>query len=205
MKKISFIFFVLIFCFLKPYAQFTTGLNLGLNFCTVKDGAANDNSTLIGMNAGFFTQYSLTKKFFLNTGLQYSAKGYNAQFYRPLGTTNTYLNYISIPTLIGYRATNNLAILFGPEFNYLISAKSNNNSNKSDVTDNCKKFDVGLDLAIKLNFSKRVGVELNYCYGLSKIQYMDTYENGQFLGRTTVGNNRVFQIDLFYNLKKQGK
>jgi len=202
MKKKSIAILALLFFFLKPYAQFTTGLNLGLNFCTVKDGLSNDNSTLIGMNTGLFTQYSLDKKFFLNTGLQYSSKGYNAKFASQSTTTNMILNYISIPTLIGFSVTNNLAFLFGPEFNYLTSAKSKNDSNKSDITDDFKKFDIGLDLAIKSNFSKRFGVELRYNYGLSKIQNVTIYVNGQLFGSSTLGNNRVFQINLFYTFKK---
>lgn len=192
--------FLLVFSF-KPYAQFQYGVNMGMNLSNVKGGnPIGSTTTLISPNVGFFGQYSLNKKFFLNTGLQYDGKGYNEQF-TPSSSNTISLDYISIPTLIGFNSGHRIKFLFGPEFSYLIKAKSKSSSTQMDITDNFQRFDLGLVMATKIVFSKRVAMEFRYCYGLTKVETLYTYVNGVLFGSTTL-NNRVFQIDLFYKFKK---
>ena len=198
MKKTALLFFISSFSLLKTNAQLNNGLTFGMNLCNVKSDIANGSSTLLGLNAGFFEQYSFNKRVFLNAELLYTVKGYGVTSTLG-GKTNISMYYISIPTLFGYYVSRKTAVLFGPEYNYLTKAKLQNSSTNSDATSDFEKFDFGLDLAIKYKLSKKISVDLRYYYGLSKID-KPVYVNGQIFSNPNV-NNRVFQINIFYALK----
>ena len=118
MKKTALLFLISCFSLLKTYAQLNSGLTFGMNLCNVKGEIANGSSTLFGLNAGFFEQYSFNKKVFLNAELLYTVKGYGVTS-TPGGKTDISMYYISIPTLIGYNLSRKTAVFFGPEYNYL--------------------------------------------------------------------------------------
>lgn len=194
---------VLLLIHFKLFAQFQYGVRMGVNLSNVKglNSSAETTSTLVSPNVGFFGQYSFSKKFFLNTGLQYNGKGYNTQ-YITSGSNTISTDYISIPALIGFNASQTIEFMFGPEIGYLVKAKSKAGSTQMDITSNFQKIDFGLDLATKINFSKRVGMEFSYSYGLTKVETYSVYVNGIQYFSSVLGNNRAFQIDLFYKFKK---
>ena len=101
--------------------------------------------------------------------------------------------------MVGYRLTDKLKVLIGPEFNYLITAKSQINGISNDLSKNYRKFDVAIDLGLTYELLKNIGIEVRYCYGLSYLAegtLMDS--RGNQIGKVKLGKNRVLQAGLYY-------
>jgi len=206
MKTIA---YILLFTFMmagKPFAQFRYGVQGGGNLCNVNSTIElvyYNTNPLYSYNCGVFTEHPLSEKWFLHSGLFYTEKGFRG-FVTPPNYTGTHLNYIAVPLLLGIKSTDIASFMIGPDLNYLVNAKYINKKNgyHQDITGNFTKFDLGLDLAVKINLSHRWGMEFLYCYGLTKIEKTSVYVNGQYIGSNIIGKNRVFQFDVCYNLGK---
>ena len=192
---------ILTICFSHSFGQFNLGFNAGLNISSLSYGSGDNNSSIVNFNAGLTTQYSISERLFIRAILLYSIKGYSSLLI-PQGTVHTRLNYILIPTLLGVNLNRNFAFLLGPEFCILTHASMKTGNDNTNRTNNFEKFDLGLDVAVLYNFNRKFGIELLYNYGFIKVErfyYYDT--NGNVTGFERAGKNRVFAINLIYNLK----
>ncbi len=68
-----------------------------------------------------------------------------------------------------YNALPNLYVEAGPQFGFLVSAKSKFNNGSVDVKDATKGFDFGLGLGAGYYFTPNIGVNLRYVAGLTDI------------------------------------
>jgi Outer membrane protein beta-barrel domain len=202
MKKIILTSVSLLFFLVQSFGQIDFGVKAGLNIANVNYGEDN-NTPRIGFNAGFLSQYNISKKYFVEAGLSYSVKGYSDVLI-PDGTATISLNYITIPLSFGFRPSDKFSFLLGPEFGFLTTANSSFDNSNHDITSNFQKFDLGLDIAATYNFNRKSGVEIRYNYGFKDL-VKGTFVNssGTSTGITeTIGSNRVFQINFFYILSK---
>lgn len=199
MKKVFIITCLTTFPFVYGFSQIKVGLKAGFDFGNVKFPAPSDTKTRVAFYGGLKTEIAAGKKFIVQPEILYSQKGFA---FSPLGNSkggHVNINYISVPLLAGYRPADKLTVLAGPEFNYLINAKSHIEEVSSDLSTIYKKFDVGIDLGVAYQLLKSIGIEIRYCYGLSYLAEGTLMDNqGNNIGKIKQGKNRVVQAGLFY-------
>ena len=98
------------------------------------EGVRNDNSSQMGIAAGFIVHIPLSDKWFINPEVLYSQKGasFNYAFTHDYElnqrdeykTTNPLtLSYVELNPTISYKATDKLALNFGPSVSFLIGER----------------------------------------------------------------------------------
>ena len=132
----------------------------------------------------------------------YSVKGYRSPATQFSGEATVSLNYITLPILAGYHATDDLSVFIGPEFGFLTSAKSKIDGSKLDISKNYRGFDIGVDIGAAYQLSKSVGVDLRYNYGFKDLMnVIFTDQFGNVTGEGKAGANRVLQVGVFVLVK----
>ncbi|CAN5721762.1 hypothetical protein BH11BAC3_BH11BAC3_38780 [soil metagenome] len=195
MKTFFFSSFVLLFGG-SASSQVSYGIKSGINIASTKDLISFPKNKL-GWYAGGLAKISLNKILFLEPELLYSSKGTGAS--KQVGPLKivTRFNYLNAPILVGYKIHKTTSILFGPEFGYLIAARTIYGSSGSFNTSKNYpyKFDFGLALGLDFNILPNTIVEFRYDYGFKTLYYVDDYgvRNGQ-----NRGANWVFQIGINY-------
>lgn len=200
MKKLLFSFSLLLIGYIC-FSQVSFGVKSGINISTTKDLIAYPKNRL-GWYAGGVAKIAISKKFFLQPELLYSAKGYRSDNQVGTSVIVTRFNYLNMPLLVSYKIDHKTSIFLGPELGYLtsvhiiIAETQNLNVSKNYPS----KFDVGLDLGLNYKLTKNLGVEVRYNYGFNTLYYID----GAGVRHSEYkGGNRVFQIGFNYLLHKK--
>lgn len=193
----------IIFLFCQSFSQVNFGAKAGLNISTVKDDFWKADNIRPGFNGGLFAEIKISKTFFIQPELLYSAKGYKfiSDALQSSGTLS--LHYISVPLLGGFRPSDKLAVLFGPEISFLVMADSKYDGSNNNITGVYSRVDAAIDLGITYNIVKRLGIVLCYSYGL---QVLDgAVKTSTIINYVGVYNasNRVFQVGIFYRFSKK--
>jgi hypothetical protein len=191
----------------EVFSQAEYGIKAGTNFTNIslraKEALSLENDVRLSYHIGVFGNLALNNKISASADLLYSNKGYATQ--RASGEeVNIYFHYINLPLLLNYALTQDLKFGLGPEFGYLLSARSKYNEQSMDVGILYKnKFDIGLDAAVDFSASEFLHVGLRYNYGLSSVWGNDIQITDQqgYLVDTRI-QNRVLQIYIGYILKK---
>ena len=151
------------------------GFKGGLNFSNLYTDQVDDNNVLTGFNAGLYAKFPIAKGIAIQPEISYTTKGaelvYNNAFAK--GTSKFNVNYIEVPVLLVMNITDNFNVHVGPYAAYMVSGKTETDSNiftseNQLDTNDFNKFDagiaggVGVDLDA-LNFGVR------YNYGLTNI------------------------------------
>ena len=199
MKKITSIL-VLIFLTIASSAQslipikygIKTGLNYSsLNISSIEGVKPTDNSSQAGIAAGFILHIPLSDEWFINPEVLYSQKGasFNYAFTHDYElnqrdeykTTNQLtLSYVELNPTISYKATDKLALNFGPSVSFLIGEKygytqdpARNLINPTYVlTDGLVEtasLDVGLNLGISYFFTEHFFVDTRVYTGFMEV------------------------------------
>jgi hypothetical protein len=183
MRKSIAIAITLFFIAYGSYAQIGGGVRLGANISNVKvDSPFGDISydSKIGALAGVYLTAQLADKIALQPELLYS--GYGAK----LDEVNLNLGYVSVPVFLQYQINEMFNLNVGPQFGFLLSAKSED----EDIKDSFKGLDLGGALGLGLNFGK-FNAGLRYYLGLSNI----SDQGGDFKVK-----NNAFQLVVGYQL-----
>ena len=109
------IIYLITFPFIYAFSQIKIGLKAGIDFCNVKFPEPSDTKTRVAFYSGLQTEIAAGKKFILQPELLYLQKGFR---FSPIATSSgghVGINYISVPLLVGYRPTDKLKVLIGPE------------------------------------------------------------------------------------------
>jgi len=140
MKKISLIT-LLAFLTIATSAQSLIptkfGIKVGLNFSSLSISSIEGvqptvNSSQIGIAAGVYMHIPLSEKWFINPEVLYSQKGASFDYYfthdypvnkrAEYATTNQLtLSYVELNPIFSFKASDKLALNFGPSASYLIS------------------------------------------------------------------------------------
>jgi len=154
--------FLVIFGFaVASYAQPGFALKAAANASTVFTPDHIDHY-LAGYNGGLVCDFPVSHKFFISSGIFYSAKGNyaSAVFDR--------LCYFNLPLLAGYRMGNHLEILLGPEFGYLVSAKVKSSDNSSlDFIDECRRTELAFNGGLRYKINRKWAVDFSFVRGLT--------------------------------------
>lgn len=185
MKKIS----LSIFCVLVAnviFAQGSTefGVKAGLNLANMHEFSKNMRP---GIHAGVFAEYTFNDFIGIQGELLYSMMGtrdnnflflanpyysYSSSVVKAKATYK--YNYIVLPVLAKLYVAKGLSLDLGPQFGYLISAKTEENIdgrlstwNDYDYIDN--KFDVAFAMGFSYKLSNRFDVSGRYNLGFTKL------------------------------------
>ena len=173
------------------------GIKVGLNFSNLNitpaiDGVKpTDNSSQMGIAAGFIVHIPLSDKWFINPEVLYSQKGasFNYAFTHDhelnqrdeYKTTNQLtLSYVELNPTISYKATDKLALNFGPSVSFLIGEDYDYTPDPvRDITNTAHiltdglvetaSLDVGLNLGISYFFTEHFFVDSRVYTGFLEV------------------------------------
>ncbi|WP_299703958.1 porin family protein [uncultured Pontibacter sp.] len=190
------------------YSQVSIGARAGLNFARIVSALeeAETRGFKRGYYAGATAQVELSERRFVRAELLYTQKGnrYGASFLSPDGGESTF-HYAAVAWHHGYRPTEKLSLLLGPQVGKLMSANTRFADKSFDITDSYSKWDLGLDLGLEYRITAKLGIETRYTYGfrlMSETQDRRFGGTSSSSGRRYDGANRVLQIGLIYFLKE---
>lgn len=157
------------------------GVKFGYNFATLSGDQTTNVQTRKAITGGIGFEFGFLGLLSAQTDVLYSPKGV------VLASNNeTCLNYLSLQFVLKkkfFPVGIHPYLLAGPEFSYLLSAKSAGNS----IKDKIKSQDLAAVVGGGLEFSflgKSIYIEGRYCYGLDNISKEEE----------TSSKNRVSQI-----------
>ncbi len=176
MKKILriFMFLMLLFFFSRNniWAQFGLKAGATLSFAGEKSAIYNA-SNLFTAKAGLYYSLAIAESLSIQPGLNFVMKGgryYSAlqRAYNPVR-----LNYIEIPVLFSICLLKEKFDLYiGPYVGFLISSTEIDVEDKWTWIDNkIKNNDIGISLGARCYIVRRVFVEIQFNYGLTKVVY----------------------------------
>jgi Outer membrane protein beta-barrel domain len=166
MKKLFFTAAAL-FAFAFTNAQETKfGLKTGLNISNW--GAdAEDTSSKVGLQVGMFVEIKSSDKLIIQPELLYSSLGIKEDIE---GTTvNFNTNYLVLPVMFKYLASEKFSLEAGPQIGFLLSAKAKANGNSGDIKDEFNSTDFGINIGAGYDVSEKVNLSLRYTSGISNI------------------------------------
>ena len=171
------------------------GIKVGANIANISstqnDGASPiDNSAQIGVAGGFYMEIPLNDKWYLNPELIYAQKGasftYDYTHNYPVNekdeytTTNTLkLAYVEINPTISYKASQKLALNFGPSVAFLIqvdstfteklTSEATASTNSKATLYESESLDVGLNLGVSYYLTENFVLESKVNTGFMSI------------------------------------
>lgn len=162
------------------------GAKLGLNLSNFA-GDAEDANGKLGLLVGGFAEIKISDKFAIQPELLFSAQGSKSEEsesssgFSSTSEDTQKLNYLNIPVMAKYYATEKLFIEAGPQIGFLLSAKSEyedtqtfggstqTTSGSTDIKEFVNSTDFGLNIGLGFNFTENIGAGLRYTSGLSNI------------------------------------
>ena len=146
------------------------------------------SDTKIGFNAGVLAHiHSNGSQFAFQPEVMYSLEGAK---YDALGIKSTQdLHFINVPLLAQYMFDNGFRIEAGPQFGFLVAAKSKIGDVKSDNKDAFKTMNISLPVGLSYLTTSGLGSDARYAFGLSDL-------NDSKVGDKLTGNN--FQFGIFW-------
>ncbi|WP_268847520.1 porin family protein [Flavobacterium aestivum] len=174
---------VLAFGFLNAQeARF--GVKAGLNLSTLSGNYVKQSQIQPGIVLGGFAAVKLSKEFIFQPELLFSFQGSAYRSYYDFGNVETYqqdnlnLSYLLLPVMAKYYVAKKFSLEVGPQFGFLLAARSNYfsytdsgndyvNSKSKNVTDQFKTFDFGINIGGGYDFTDKWGIDLRYNFGLN--------------------------------------
>jgi hypothetical protein len=146
-----------------------------------------------------FTANAPFGKFFIQPELLYSLRGHRYEGY----SDGTRYGYISMPLLIGFRPVKQLGILLGPEFGYIISARSQYTINGPGniIKSVSHRNTIDIDGGFSWSATSKLTVEGRYVYGIKPLYDKYIYGPSGANGMEEDGFNEVIQLGVSYRLR----
>jgi len=201
MKKLLLTAAIAVFGIIGIQAQdMRFGVKAGINIANGA-GDVEDADSKIGLHIGGFAEFMFSEKFAFQPELLYSMQGYKYEESETvLGETFTAeekikLDYINIPLIFKYYATEGLAIEAGPQIGFLASANSEfevsgfgeDESGEEDIKDFYKSLDYGLNVGLSYTLDMGVMFGARYYYGLANIADSDDFDEKNSVIQISVG------------------
>lgn len=212
MKKIL-LSAVFLFSALSYAQDVKFGAKVGLNISNLS-GDVEDTKSLIGAHLGGFAEISISEKFAIQPELLFSMQGAKSEYsesdvdYSYSEESKTKLNYLNVPILAKYYVAEKFALLAGPQFGILMSAKedyefsetlsgtSDSGSESIDAKEFYKSLALSFNLGASYSITENFFVDARYNLGLSSIAKDYTDEFGDSTSLKI--NNNVFQFSVGY-------
>tara|TARA_B110000211_G_scaffold190398_1_gene216913 strand:- start:265 stop:996 length:732 start_codon:yes stop_codon:yes gene_type:complete len=230
MKKIALILVLAFFTFAttaQSLIPIKYGIKAGLNISNIisnpNEGVKNiDNSALMGIAGGFYMEIALSDKWYINPELIYSQKGASFTYeythhYDPNqsdvhSTSNELkLAYVEVNPTISYKATDKLALNFGPSVSFILTPDytltdngQNDNSplhlqSPAELLDGIyaeEAIDVGINLGISYYLTENFLIDSRVNSSLMKAGTISKEINTGTVGAipTNTQENNIYEI-----------
>lgn len=174
-KLLTVVLSVLIFS--AAHSQgFHLGVKGGVNLNKLTGKSFKDEFTF-GYHLGGFAEIGLGKKFSIQPEVVFNQFKQDttskfSEVYKLDNVSNVKLNYLSIPILLNYRASNFLSLQAGPQFGILMDQNTKLVQNGKDAF---KKGDLSMLAGVQLKFSS-VRIYGRYAVGLSNLNDIDNQD-----------------------------
>lgn len=203
------------------------GLKAGVNIASISDDGYEDAKSKAGFYGGVFMNAPLSEQFSIQPEVLYSqmgAKVTGTNTYTVAGITtknknsaSLNLDYITVPVMFQFKATPNFYLEAGPEFGFLVGAKSKGDTTTTttsggasttttesyssrDMKDNFSSFNMGAGLGLGFNFTENFGINARYVAGFTDINKKNDGSDGTTSTNNDNNKNRnnTFQVGLSY-------
>jgi len=193
------------------------GTNISNIISTPNEGVTNiETSSQIGISGGFYMEIALNEKWYINPELMYVQKGASFDYdYKHKWdsiltndvnnldeyTTKNSLNlaYIVLNPTVSYKASDKLALNFGPSVSFLIS--ENYTYNEEIVGENSPLNAVEPIPGTYISENLDIGLNLGFSYYITESFLVDAKVNTGFMKAGTV--NKITSIEKHENEKKE--
>jgi hypothetical protein len=170
---------IAVFTFSAANAQFHLGIKGGANMSKIT-GKSFSEEYEFGYHLGGFAEIGLGKKFSLqpevlfNQTNQYTSSEFDDLYQNVLSSeiSNIKLNYLSVPILLNYKASNIVSLQLGPQFGILMDQNKNLLENGQEAFKN-GDFSMLGGLQFKLSSFRIYG---RYALGLTNLNDIDNKE-----------------------------
>ena len=170
---------IAVFTFTAANAQFHLGIKGGANMSKIT-GKSFSEEYEFGYHLGGFAEIGLGKKFSLqpevlfNQTNQYTSSEFDDLYQNVLSSeiSNIKLNYLSVPILLNYKASNFVSLQLGPQFGILMDQNKNLLENGQEAFKN-GDFSMLGGLQFKLSSFRIYG---RYALGLTNLNDIDNKE-----------------------------
>jgi opacity protein-like surface antigen len=183
--------FVLLVCaasLTTASAQVSFGGKAGMNVSSYS-GTDNDGmKSKIGFHIGAFAQVPVQGSFSVQPELVFSMQGAKSEYLNENVKYN--IGYLNIPVLAKYTHSSGLYGETGPQFGFLLSAKSKYDGDSENIKDDFKKFDLSWGFGAGYKVVENISVGLRYNLGLVNVIDNDD----------TNLKNSVLQVGVAYTL-----
>lgn len=192
MKKISFLFVLIMGIALQSHGQMRSsaseqrssfGVRGGINLFNWggSDIESNDYTNRVGFHAGVFANMFVVDNFAIEPGVYYSVKGtQNDDF----ADSRAILNYLDVPILLRFYATDGLNFFAGPQGSILLGSKFEADLLGNTIgwnTDAINDIDAGVVFGLGYNLPVGLNLQASYDLGLTPIfkdSDVDVYNRG---------------------------
>ncbi len=183
----------------EPYSmdnreELSVGIKAGINYSNVYsesgDGYVADGK--VGFAGGVFVSIPLSQLIGIQPELMYSQKGFKTEgtFFDGKITSN----YLDLPVHLQIKPTENISILAGPQFSYLLSTKYELNGfstiDEEDLDDNNNRATLGLSAGVDFTLQNFL-ISARGSWDLSKVNKDNSTSDINY-------KNQLFQITLGY-------
>jgi hypothetical protein len=169
MKKIN---ALLLVCFAASaaYSQSLSfgirgGINIAKEVASISGTSISTDSN-VGLLLGSYLTVMTSEKFGIQPELIYAKFGGSASANGQTGSDS--YNYLSLPVMLRYNASENISIQAGPQIGFLLSANSSLGSQSIDVKDKMNGIDFGAAFGLGFDFGS-FSAGARYYLGLSNV------------------------------------
>nr|MBI1230761.1 outer membrane beta-barrel protein [Cytophagales bacterium] len=180
MKKITFIIAMFFGFAVHSHAQMSSpaseqntgfGVRGGVNFFTWggSDISSDDYTNRVGFHAGIFANMFVVDRLSIEPGVYYSVKGTQND---DLVDSRAVLNYVDVPILLRYYATEGLNFFAGPQGSILVGSTFEADALGTTFdwdTESINDIDAGLVVGIGYNLPVGVTIQASYDYGMTPV------------------------------------
>ena len=156
-----------------------------IGFSAADFNNTKDTKARVGMVVGPEFEYTLSKRFSLAMGLNYSQQGAEQD-----NLDITYkMDYLTLPIVANFYIVKGLAVKAGVQPGYNIKAKMETNDINADFDDGVNKLDISIPVGLSYEFHNFV-LDARYNLGVTKMFDMDKIDLNS--------KNLAFQLTLGY-------
>jgi hypothetical protein len=155
------------------------GLRAGTDLYKLS-GKSFDNNFKFGYSGGIYVEWPISRRWGLqpeldiNETVARTSPDFN-QLYPGIGVSyqNLTLNYISLPILVTFRATDALTILLGPQYGYMYYQTPGVSQQPYGPKDAFTKNDFSVLFGGQLDLSRKIKLGLRYAVQYTQLNHID--------------------------------
>ena len=178
MKKIVLILSVALFAGTAQAQNFGFGPKVGINYSMVSGDVTEAPTARYGLNIGGFAEYQFTKMWAVEGALMYSAQGVKDKWGGPEYDMDFEVkdvikaDYLNVPLLAKCYVAGGFNVFAGPQFGFLLSAKTHrsapgHDSQTIDIKKDCNSVSIAGVAGFGYQFKMGLNLSAGFQYGFN--------------------------------------